>query len=868
MRAHHWLLRLVSRIVPRDLRDDWLAEWDAELSHHAHVVDRWRQTRRSSLDLLRRASGAFWDALWLRSHRWSSVRLFGREWRLAATAVLSLATAIAAVVVGLAAYDAFLVRPPGVADPASLRSLFVSSATEPFGGVSFPEYRAYQRGTAVFEGVTAFPNAISGIGLTRDHRTFQVWSAEVSDNFFEVLGATPGLGALMVRAPRAGELAAGDVVIGDALWRKLGADPAIVGHTLELSGVQVRVAGVASASFHGMSWGFSPDVWMPFAATEAMNLAPHSRLDDSTNRFLHLVGRLRSGVSDDQVIADAGRLAAIVERTPGERTGPYRGTVLPISVTPPGERRWMTTILGGLLLIVLLALVVACANVTNLLLGLAIARRHEMVVRAALGASRLQLALPLVREGAVLGFAGGLVGCGFAWVGLARLATLGFSAGPIVPALSFDIQPRLAVFAITLVIAIAAGAGAAMVPAIRSAVEGAEGLVRRAAPGSPGHALARRVLVVIQMTVCTLVLAGLGLAAHSLFNLRHLSLGFAARNLVYEDIDVARTGYTETTGPAFHQRILEQLWATPGIAAASLANAAPLDGFGTQRMAADGAADPGADTPFINVDQHYFSTIQMPVLEGRGFDARDRAGTTEVAVVNQTLARTFWPHQRAIGRFLRAGAGRRLVEVIGVVPDGKYGDVDEAPRPFVYLSLAQHYVPEVTAIVRTSAPRDLVAERLRALEPHLANGGTGLVTLDDFLQLSMALPRAIVWAAMVVGVVALVLTIVALYSTAFYAVGQRRAEIGIRTALGASPAHLFQLVLAESARVAGIGAALGLVAAYFLTPLAAAVFVGIGDTDPAVLAAVALVCAVTTIVISILVIRPWTRLPASALLRP
>jgi hypothetical protein len=292
-----------------------------------------------------------------------------------------------------------------------------------------------------------------------------------------------------------------------------------------------------------------------------------------------------------------------------------------------------------------------------------------------------------------------------------------------------------------------------------------------------------------------------------------------------------------------------------------------MEGFDTGLLAADGATGPGEDTAFAVVDDHYFSTIGMPILSGRAFDSRDHAGAQEVAIVNQTLAHTLWPHGPAVGHFLRAGAERRLVEVVGVAPDSRYGDIDEQQKPFVYFAIPQHYVDDLMVIVRTTGPREQLPDRLKVIEPRLVLGSEGVFTLADLLQIWLALPRAIVWAAMVVGSVALVLTILALYSTVFYAIGQRRAEIGIRTALGASPRDLFRLVLTESAKVSSIGAALGLVASYLLTPIAATFFVGIGNTDPTVLALVGGVAAATTVVVAVLVVAPWTRQPASTLLQ-
>ena len=299
----------------------------------------------------------------------------------------------------------------------------------------------------------------------------------------------------------------------------------------------------------------------------------------------------------------------------------------------------------------------------------------------------------------------------------------------------------------------------------------------------------------------------------------------------------------------------------------------PLEGYATDRTLADGespAADGGGVvTPYAVVDDRYFSTLGIRQLEGRTFDSRDRQGSNEVIVINATLARRRWAGRDPIGQRLRIDSGHRLVEVIGVVQDGTYGDVGEDQLPFMYFALSQHYQPDITIIARFTGhgtPRDTIMRALEGVDPHLVSGGVGDMTLDDLLGLSLLLPRVIVWTTLVFAFLALSLAVLGLYSTVFYAVSQRRIEIGIRTALGAAPHDLFSLVLRESGWVVLAGAAAGLAAGLSLLPIASSIFYGIGRVEPIVLGAVALVSAMIALVTAYLVVRPWTRLTARDLL--
>jgi predicted permease len=873
MRLHRWIVAVASLLVPKGTRREWRSEWEAELHQREAMRAQWAgHVRQGRLALLRQSAGAFWDALWLQSNRWYTLRLFTRHWRLAAAAVLSLAVAIAATTIGLSAYNALMLRPPDVASPGTLRSIHIRTPAERFDAASFPEYTAYRTQTKAFSDVAAFPYSILAITLKAGDRSQPVIAAAVSDNYFAVLGIQPRAGMLTLRTAPDGNTF--DAVISEKLWRILGADPRMVGATLRLNDQPVTVVGVVAGGFRGMMWGFEPEVWMSFRTTEKVFGNPSSELTDRNQRWLHMVGRLRPGVTESQAATEVANIAAGIAHDYPAISRDHTAVLTAITVTPPGDRAWMGMVLVSLLLIVLLTLVVACANVINLLLGLAASRRHEMLVRAALGASRLQIVMPMVREAVFLVLASAAMGYGTASALLAKLSRLKLSLGPqtFFPTLSLDLRPDAVVLVATMTIAMIGGIAVGLPPALRAAWDGLAGAINREiAIADPGKSRLRSALIVIQMTVATVVLAGVGVSLHSLFSLRHLSLGFTARHLIYGGVDVRRSGYERDNAPAFLERMRTRVQSVPGVEAVTLASDPPMMGYSMDRMTIDGApppaGGPGNEMAYLVVDDAYFPTIGIALQQGRAFDSRDRAGRAEVGIVNQTFARRYFPNGDPLGHRVRRASDGHLVEIVGVAADGKYNEIDEEPIALVYLPLAQHDVPFVTVIARGSGPRDAVVLALGEMDPRIVIGGVGAMTLDDALGLSLAMPLAIVWTTLVFGTIAIAMSIFGLYSTVFYAVSQRRAEIGIRTTLGASPRDLFGMVLRQTGWVASGGVVLGLAAGFALTPVSASIFFGVAPVEPAAMAAAALGVATLVILTTYSVVRPWTRLAAMDLLR-
>jgi predicted permease len=803
-------------------------------------------------------------------------RRFLAHWRLMLTAVLSLGAAMTATVVGLGVFNAVMLRPPGVAVPRDVLSVYVRTPDEPFDSVSFEDYRYLRDHNRVFSGLAAFPFTIGGFTLADGDRREPVNGTMVSSNYFDVLGVQPLAGRLAFASEDT--RASDTIVVSQSLWQRLGADPGIVGRTVRLNHHAVTIIGIVPRTFGGMTLAWEPDVFVPLRTMQAMNGESPGVMTDRTARWLHPVGRLKPGVSVEQAQADvellSRRLAADHPASDKDRVA----FLTPTTIIPPSYRPTLRSVFGVVIAIVALTLIAACSNVTNLLLALATMRRHEMLVRTALGASRRQLMWPVLGESVLVGLLAGAVGFALATLALRWLSSLRLMIGAGIPPPSFDLHPDLRLGVAMLAIVLIAGLATGLVPAWRAASDGLLGsLNRESVAGGTHRARVRHLLVVIQMAVATLILIGVGVSLRSLANLQRVDVGFTARNFAIAGIDLRLSGYDEAHGRPFYERVREALALLPGVESISVANEMPIGLSGGARDRVRGehearpANDRGVETSYGVVDSNYFSTLGITLLEGRTFDTGDTATSPEVIVINRTMARQRWPNEKGenpIGQRLHIENGNRFARVIGIVADGKYEDLDEAPLPYMYFALSQHYQPDVSVIARTSGRASAwiapITQTLTRLDPNLA---FGLHTFEDHMQIALLLPMFILATVSGLGALALVLAIVGLYGTVFYSVSQRRNEMGVRVALGAQPRDLFRMVLRQTAHLALAGVTIGVLVSLALQPIVSSLFYGVRPVETLVIATVVTVSVSIAMATAYVAARPWTRMSALEMVR-
>lgn len=792
-----------------------------------------------------------------------AARVLVKHWRLAAVAVLSLAVAIAAGVAGLSLFNALLLRPPVAVAPGDLLTVYSSTASHPTDQMSVSEYRYYRDRNHIFSQLAAFNYGIFVFSLSYGNSGFQAVTATVSESYFDVLGIHPLLGRLF-----AGDdsVSKAEVVLSYDCWKRLGADPEIAGKIVKIHGHDVLIAGVTPKGFTGLVPGFSIDVWTPILFQSTLFPPSAPNLVDPNNRWLTLVGRLKPGLSRRQAEADLGTLAAQLSRdSPKSNTGRTARVTL-TTMTPPGSAGPVRLFSWIVMVIVLLVLVAAGGNVVNLLLGLAAARRQELLIRAALGATRGRLVRLLLKETMLLVGIAGLLGSLLATLVLERL----FAFHPVLltglPPLLLDFRPDFRVAALTIaalfVMTLAIGvvpASAASIPSLAGALNG------EIAVGGTRKGRARRALVVIQTAVCTLVLVGSGLCLRSIESLKQVPLGFSARNLVSGWLD--DSGYTEAQRNTLYDSVRRNAEALPGVSSVTFASSLPLggQGFASDRVVREGqesSKDLWSDAEYSLVEGNYFAMLGMPLLAGRTFDSADTATSTEVIVVNQALAGKYWPGHDPLGNRLRIANENRLVQVVGVVANSKYTDLDEPQLPFFYFSVSQHRhdTHDLAVIAATQGdPRrwiEPLRDVVRRADPSMF---CVVTTMDGQISMSLLIPRIIFGCVSGFGFLALTLSMAGLYATTSYSVSERRKEIGIRIALGARPRNVMATLLRQSAFATAIGLVLGLGLGIAMSALLGSLLYGIQPVEGRILVAVSGLTSSIALLTAYSAARPWMK---------
>jgi predicted permease len=802
-------------------------------------------------------------ALW--SNLRFSLRILRKHWKLTSIAVFSLAIAMSAGAVGFSVFNALLLRPPAVPAPEQLASVYTTTPTEEFSGTNYEDYKYYRDNNHVFSDLLAFPYSIQLRTITYNGRIKSGLMNAVSDNYFSVLGVKPILGRAFARGDD--DKPSALAVLSYSYWKWLGADPNIVGKAVTVERVQLSIVGVAPKSFVGTIFSDLPDIWYPLSIDAALSHQTQDWRADRNFQIRGLVGRLKPGVTRPQALADlqmlSKQLAAAYPATDKDRVARLTET----SMLPVDSVSSAKVISVILLAIVALVLFAACSNVANLLLALASARRHEILVRAAMGATRVRLIGELLLDSTLLAACGGMLGFLLAWLGLRQLMQYkpyipGFGALP----LTIDFRPDMQVAAATVALVFLAGLATGLVPARYSSSPNLAGaLSGEIAVGGTRKGRIRNALVVIQVAVCTVVLIGVGLCSRSLGNLQHINLGFSTRNIAILTLDLQANGYSEEQGRNMYARMREAAAQIYGVESFALASDLPVSGNGghdeqVQVEGSPAASQQEARISSVAVDENYFSTLGIPVLAGRVFTAADTAKTPAVIVINHLMAEKYWPGQNPVGNPARIENGSQSVTVVGVVGDGKYIDIDEPARPFMYFDLNQRYLAVVYLMARTHGNPHLwltpMSETLQKLDSQLFYQ---TLTMDDWMDFALYVPRIALVCTSAFGGLAFLLAAVGLYGAVFYSVSERKKELGIRVALGAAPRDLWRMVLWQTSVVTAAGVCLGIVGGIIASVLVRSQLYGIHPTEWSVFSAVALTMGAMTLLTAYSATRPWMR---------
>ncbi|MGH9535724.1 MAG: ABC transporter permease [Terriglobales bacterium] len=783
-------------------------------------------------------------------------RMMARRPAIAVAVVLSLALGIGANVTIFTIARAAVLRGPRVHDPGRMAEVYTfdRQPRAPLHGylpLSYPDYRDIRARNHVFSGLLLYSPIGEATWKPVHGAARPVTDQLVSRHYFSVLGVRPILGRSFVPAEThaGGRLA---VVLSHRFWRRhLGGRTNVLGREIELNGLGYTVAGVAPAGFGGLFSGVNPDFWAPVTNPGRLRaMGPGKGIADRSSRLYFAAARLKPGVTLAQASADLQLIQRQLDAAhPGTDEKYFGGAAVPLGAIPMPFRGQAKGMVWLLMAVVGLVLLIACANAANILLAQASGRQREMAVRSALGASRGRLFRQVLAESMVLAVTAGAVGLLFAaWVAplLLRLRPPGVPIG-------FAVQPDGTVLLFAFLLAVATGVIFGIAPALRAGKEALSGRMQAGgARAGAGRSRLRNALVIGQIAVCLLVLVGAGLCLRSLANANTVNPGFDASHLLLaENVDPQALGYTGARAQAFMQHFAQIARQTPGITAAGWTLGPPLSEVESDtNLNVPGVAPPPGrqsyDVETALISPGYLAAMGTPILRGRSFRDADLANATHVVIVNQALARRFWPGQNPVGKEVVLSGGHAVV--VGEVPTGKYRSLREAPRTFFFQLTTMHQAGFLA--VRTAgsplAAYATVERRLEAVDPDFSS--SDLVTGAQFLALPLFAAKlaAILLAAF--GMLALVLAILGLYGVMAYAVSQRSREFGVRLALGASPRGLARAVVGQGLRTALVGILIGVGLALLLARGLSAVLFQVSAADPLTyLAAAALLAAVSAL---------------------
>ena len=767
-----------------------------------------------------------------------------------AIAVLALGLGIGANTAIFSVFNGMLWRPLPVKNPQELVSVTQKMREAAFpSGLSYADIQDYRQLKNTFQDIAGY--APSPVSFGAQGRPERAWAEVVTGNYFSMLGLEAARGRMF--APDEGWVAGKDsiVVLGYKFWQKrFGGDPSIVGQSVQVNNHAFTVIGIAPEKYRGAYFFLEPDFYLPATALPTIDPSDPDVLTKRAAAYFRCQGRLQPGVTAEQAMAAAAPLdQRLAQDFPEAHKGLSLLVIPELKARPePGLGGFMSTAVVVFMFLVGLVLVIACANVANLVLARANGRRKEFATRVALGANRWCMVRQLLTETVLLSIFGGILG-----LLLARWAALGLTSIQLpsdIPIRLFDLRLDWRIFSFAFFAALATGMLAGLVPSLQaSRADLAEVLKAggRSGGGSAGHHRFRNALVVAQVAVSLLLLACAGFFIRSLQNSAHVDMGFRVDHTLMMNVDLGLQGYSEERGQQFYKQLSERVGSLSGVRDAAVASYIPM-GYDNSLVNIFPEGQPIDDKSKVEtafndeVQPGYFRTAGTPVIQGREFTDADSATAPKVAIINELFAKKVWPGENPIGKRFRTKKDEPLIEVVGLTRTGKYLFLYETPQMYVYFPLAQHYVSGATLFVHTQGDPQQFAGAVREQISQLDAGLPvyGVMTMDTHVQYGKPLLPARLGAMLVgaFGLLGLVLASVGVYGVVSYSVSQRVQEIGIRSALGAQRSHVLAMVLKQGMSMALIGTAIGVVLSLLLFRGLGSVLYGVKSFDPVTLSSV------------------------------
>ena len=766
-----------------------------------------------------------------------------------AIAVITLTIGIGATTTIFSVVNGLLLRPlPGVSKPDRLADVYATEANgSSFHTFSYPDYLYYREQNKVFDGLMAYTGV--PLNLNAGAQPERIFGIIVSGNYFDVLGTRPALGRFFLAEEDQTPGTHPVVVMSYDLWRqRFAADPALVGKTIALNGHSFSVVGVAPEGFRGTWAGLVPDVWVPLMMQS--QIRPGAEQMGRGARWLDMVGRLKDGATTTQAKAGMSLLAHQLEESYPESNRGVGADVRTASSVPGQMRSAVIGFMAILMFVVGLVLLIACANVGAMMLARANTRRKEVAIRLAVGAGRWHIVRQLLVESVLLFLLGGAGGVLIAvW---ATHLLLAFKLPADVP-ISLDLSVDVRVLLFTLLVSFGTGLLFGLAPALQASRPDLLQALKNETAGSAHRSRLRHAFVVTQIAISLVLLITAGLFLRSLRNAGTINLGFNPEGVQTVSFDLRTQGYNQAQGQEFYRQLIDRIATMPGVRSASLARMVPLNGNNMMT----GINVPGQEPPpgqrshqvgLNTVDSRYFETLEMPLLSGRTFNDSDKQGAPEVAIINQTMARRFYPGANvstALGQTFTFGGdeANARVLIVGIVKDAKYETLGEDSRPYVYRPFQQSYSGLMTLHVRT-AP-GVAANVLADVRREVAALDKDLPLLDvmpmtEQIGLSLLPLRVATTIGGTLGTVGLLLAAIGIFGVVSYSVSQRTREVGIRMALGAQKRDVLRLVMQQGLWLAFTGVAIGWALSFALTRALGSLLYGVGSTDPLVFIGTAL----------------------------